>query len=224
VTPPPRFDAVLFDCDGVLVDSEPLALPLLMADLAEHGLTLPPERFEATFLGLTLAGVADRARDLGADLPPGWTEAAYARLYARLAEGTPLVPGILAVLEALDAARIPYAVGSNGSEQKMQITLGQHPALISRLQGRLFSGQTLGAPKPAPDLWLHAARALGVAPAGCVVIEDSPPGARAARLAGMRCLGFAAHGPGAEIAAEGATPFHSMADLPRLLGLRLPGA
>jgi beta-phosphoglucomutase-like phosphatase (HAD superfamily) len=101
----------------------------------------------------------------------------------------------------------------------MQVTLGQHPGLLDRLQGRLFSGQALGAPKPAPELYLHAARALGQPPAACVVIEDSPTGARAAAAAGITCYGFAPHGNGAALAAEGAMVFRSMADLPHLLGL-----
>ena len=143
----------------------------------------------------------------------------YERLYARLAEGTPLVPGVLDLLDALDAAGIPYAVGSNGSDRKMQVTLGQHPGLLDRFRDRLFSGQTLGAPKPAPDLYLHAARALGQPPADCAVIEDSPTGVRAASAAGIRCFGYAPHGDGAALAAEGATVFQSMADLQHLLGL-----
>ena len=120
-------------------------------------------------------------------------------------------------LDALDAASIPFAIGSNGSDEKMQITLGQH-GLIPRFKG-LFSGQTLGKPKPAPDLYLHAARALGANPAHCVVIEDSPTGARAAKAAGMRCMGYAPHGPADHLANEGAIPFTRMTELPALLGL-----
>ena len=211
--------AVLFDCDGILVDSEDIAFGLLMDEFASHGLTLPRARLEAELLGLTMAGVADRARALGAALPEDWVPRFYDRLYARLAQGVPLVPGILDVLDRLDAAGIPYAVGSNGSDRKMEITLGQHPALWARLQGRMFSGQTLGTPKPAPDLWLHAARALDADPARCTVVEDSPTGARAARAAGMRCLAYVPHGDGAAMVREGARPFRAMADLPRLLGL-----
>lgn len=211
--------AVLFDCDGVLVDSEGMSFDLLHDDISGHGLTLPRDVFERELLGLTMAGVADRARALGARLAPDWVDRFYDKLYARLAQGTPLVPGIVEVLDKLDAAGIPYAVGSNGSDRKMDITLGQHPAIHARVQGRLFSGQTLGRPKPAPDLWLHAARALGANPQDCVVVDDSPTGLRAARAAGMRALGFAAEGDGAALRAEGATPFHRMADLPGLIGL-----
>ncbi|MCA3451501.1 MAG: HAD-IA family hydrolase [Rhodobacter sp.] len=211
--------AVIFDCDGVLVDSEPAAFDLLAEDLAAHGLVLRRAEMERIFIGGTIAGVHVRARSLGATLPDGWVAEFYERLYARLAEGTPLVPGVLDLLDALDAAGIPCAVGSNGSDRKMQVTLGQHPGLLDRFRDRLFSGQTLGAPKPAPDLYLHAAQALGQPPAACAVIEDSPTGARAAAAAGIPCFGFAPHDDGAALAAEGAILFRSMADLPRLWGL-----
>ena len=153
---------------------------------------------------------------MGASLPADWCDDFYARLYAELRLGTPLVPGVLAVLDALDAAGIPFAMGSNGSAEKMQITLGQH-GLTQRFKG-LFSGQSIGKPKPAPDVYLLAARAMQTAPADCVVIEDSATGARAAANAGMRCYGYAPHG-GEALAAEGAILFSDMKDLPGLLGL-----
>ncbi|NEX45991.1 HAD family hydrolase [Pseudotabrizicola algicola] len=211
--------AVIFDCDGVVVDSEPMTFELLADDFAQHGLHLPVTVIARDFIGGTMADVAARARAAGADLPDDWVDRFYHRLYARLAQGTPLIPGILTVLDALDGAGIPYAMGSNGSDEKMQITLGQHPGLLARFRGHLYSGQTLGAPKPAPDLYLHAAARLGVAPSGCIVIEDSPTGARAAHAAGMRCMGYAAHTPPERLAAVGAVPFFDMAALPGLIGL-----
>lgn len=211
--------AVLFDCDGVIVDSEPILFDLLRSELASRGLPLSRAVIARDFVGGTMASVAERARDLGADLPPDWPQRFYDRLYPRLALGTPLIPGIESVLDALDAAGIPYAVGSNGAPEKMRITLGQHPRILARLERHLYSGQALGCPKPDPGLYLHAARALGVEPARAVVIDDSPSGARAAGRAGMRCLGYAAHDDGARLAAEGAEVFHRMADLPALLGL-----
>lgn len=214
-----NLQAVLFDCDGVITDSEPLAFEILSADLARHGLPMDHAQMFALFLGGTVPDLFDKARALGASLPDDWVTDFYSRLYARLADGVPLVPGILTVLDRLDTASIPYAIGSNGSDEKMRIMLGQHPGLIARFRGHLYSGQTLGRPKPAPDLYLHAAQALGVAAAHCVVIEDSPTGARAARAAGMTCFGFAADGDGAQLNAVGARVFHSMADLPALLSL-----
>jgi len=211
--------AVIFDCDGVVVDSEALTFDLLAEDLTTYGLELPRAALEAAFLGGTMRGIWQKARDLGAGLPDDWVERFYIRLYAWLAGGTPLVPGILGVLDALDAAGVPYAMGSNGSDEKMQITMGQHPGLLDRFAGRMFSGQTLGAPKPAPTLFLHCAAVLQVNPAQCVVIEDSPTGARAARAARMRCLGYAPHG-GTALAETGAEVFRDMAALPGLLGLQ----
>ena len=211
--------AVIFDCDGVIVDSEYPTFILLAQEFADYGLHLSPDQIAQDFIGGTMAGVADMARAKGADLPADWVHMFYEKLYAHLALGTPLVPGILGVLDHLDAHAIPYAVGSNGSDHKMQVTLGQYPGLIARFQGRLFSGQTLGKPKPAPDLYLHAAAALGIAPALCVVIEDSPTGALAARAAGMRCMGYVAAGHSDGLRAVGAVIFNDMADLPGMLGL-----
>ena len=210
---------VIFDCDGVIVDSEGPTFLLLQQNFASFGLKVSLHDLETNFIGGTMADVERRARAQGADLPGTWRDDFYEVLYAHLGKGIPLVPGIIAVLDRLDARGILYAVGSNGSDRKMQVTLGQYPGLTQRFQGRLFSGQTLGRPKPAPDLYLHAAKSLGLDPADCVVIEDSPTGARAAHAAGMLCYGYAAQNDGARLAAEGAMVFHNMADLSGLLKL-----
>lgn len=214
-----KFRAVIFDCDGVIVDSEAPAFEMLSAEFSAHDLPMTAEEIGRKFIGGTLAGLWKQARALGATLPDDWVDQFYERLYARLAKGTPLIDGVEQVLDRLDAAGIVYAVGSNGSERKMQVTIGQHPALMARLRGRLFSGQTLGAPKPAPDVFLHAARVLGANPNHCAVVDDSATGCMGGRNAGMAVFGFAAHSDGAELAATGATVFHQMADLPALLGL-----
>ena len=211
--------AVLFDCDGVLVDSEPPTFALLQSDLADHGLSLSLHELERLFIGGTLEQAAARAREMGADLAPDWVEGFYEKLYRHLALSAPLIAGVEALFERLDAAGLRYAVGSNGRAAKMEVTLGRYPAIYNRLKGLMFSGQDLGCPKPAPDLHLHAAKAVGVAPADCVVVEDSALGARAARAAGMRCYGYAASGAHPALEAEGAILFASMADLPALLGI-----
>jgi HAD superfamily hydrolase (TIGR01509 family) len=216
-----RPQAVLFDCDGVVVDSESPTFALFLEDLAAHGLILTPEEFETDFVGGTVETVAQRARAAGADLPEGWVGQFYDRMYAMLAEGVPLVAGITGVLDRLDAAGVPYAMGSNGSLEKMQITLGQH-GLQERFRV-VLSGQALGNPKPAPDVYLAAAAACGAEPAACVVIEDSASGARAGLAAGMRVLGYAEHGPDTpmarQLAALEVPLFHRMDALPGLLGL-----
>lgn len=214
-----RPKAVLFDCDGVLVDSEAIAFDLLAEDLAAYGLRMTRAEMELRFLGGTIGGLFTTARDLGANLPDDWVDEFYARMYARLAQGTALIDGVVDVLDALDRAGITYAVGSNGSDQKMQITLGQHPAVLARLRGHLYSGQGLGCPKPDPGLWLHAARALGVDPEECVVVDDSPTGCIGAARAGMRCLGLAEHDDGARLAATGAEVIASLRDIPARIGL-----
>lgn len=212
---PPK--AVIFDCDGVVVDTEPATLLLLQQDFAERGLSLTLDDLNRDFVGSVMAEVGSRARVLGADIPEDWVERFYARLYEHLAQGVALVPGILTVLDRLDAAGIPYAIGSNGSPEKMLVTLGQFPGLTQRFRA-VLSGQADTLPKPAPDLYLAAARALHTAPADCVVIEDSPTGARAARAAGIRCFGYAPEGNPA-LAQEGAVLFTDMATLPALLEL-----
>jgi len=211
--------AVLFDCDGVLVDSEPMTFLALQADFAERGLHLSLAEMEHLFMGGTLERVREIVNGLGAGLGPEWCDDFYRRLYAMLRAGTALMPGIEALLDRLDAAGIPYAVGSNGRRAKMEATLGQHPGMWARLQDRLFSGQDLGCPKPAPGLYLHAAAFLGVAPEHCVVVEDSIPGAKAARAAGMRCFGYAPQAAHAGLAAAGAQVITDLAELPALLGL-----
>lgn len=211
--------AVILDCDGVIVDTEPVTLDLLVADFAARGHPFTPAQLEPLFLGGTMTGVFAQARALGVPLPDGWVDDFYARLYVRLAAGTALIPGLLTLLDRLDAAGIACAVASNGLQAKMAVTLGQHPGLMARFGGRVFSAQTLAAPKPAPDVYLHAAAALGQTPASCVAVEDSPTGARAAAAAGIRCFGYAPHGNGAALAAAGAIPFAAMSDLPRLIGL-----
>lgn len=211
--------AVLFDCDGVIVDSERPLFDLLEGDFARYGLPMPRDEIMQTFVGGTMYDVGRRARAHGATMPEGWEEDFYERLFRVLAKDAPLIPGIVDVLDALDAAGIGYAVGSNGSGRKMDVTLGQHPDVLRRFQGRLFSGQDMNCPKPAPDLYLHAAAALATPPEACVVVEDSPTGARAARAAGIPCFGYAPHDDGAGLAAVGARVFHDMRDLPGLWGL-----
>lgn len=210
--------AVIFDCDGVVVDSEHPTLLMVQADLARYGLDVTLDELNAKYVGGTVETVATRARAAGARLPDGWVADFYTRMYAMLRVNTPLIDGITGVLDALDAAGIPFAMGSNGTLEKMHITLGQH-GLVERFRGHLYSGQAIGRPKPAPDLFLLAAERLGVVAADCVVIEDSVAGATAARAAGMPCFGYAPQGDHPALAATGARLFSSMRELPALLEL-----
>ena len=208
---------VIFDCDGVLVDSEPITNRLLRDDLAGRGLDLSLDEILHLFVGGTMQGVAETAAAMGADMPANWVDEIYVQMHRQLALGTPLIDGVTDVMDRLDAADIPYCVGSNGSLQKMSITLGQYPDLQARLENRLYSAHALGTAKPDPDMFLIAARDFGIEPALTVVIDDSPTGCIAARRAGMMGFGYAEHDDGARLAAEGARVFHHMRDLPALL-------
>lgn len=211
--------AVIFDCDGVVMDSEPISFALMAEQLALHGHPMSHDQMRRLFLGGTMRSFWAAARAMGIPLPDDWVAAQYDRLFAALARHTPLMLGILDVLAALEAAGIPYAMGSNGPIRKMEIMFSHHPGLWQRFRGGIHSAQALGAPKPAPDVYLFAARRMGVAPGQCVVVEDSATGLQAAAAAVMRGLGFAPEDDGAALAAEGAVVFHRMADVPGLLGL-----
>ncbi|SFK12089.1 HAD family hydrolase [Celeribacter neptunius] len=214
---PPRL--VIFDCDGVIVDSEPPLLEFLRDEFARFGLNISLHELETKYVGGTMATVGDRARAAGAKLPEDWQVEVYPRVFEMLRSGVPLIPGIEAAFDALDAAGIPYCVGSNGPMEKMDVTLGAHPAVFERLKGRIHSAHTHGVAKPDPGLFLIAAESMGVAPEHCLVIDDSPSGCIAARRAGMRCFGFDPHGDGTRLIAEGATHLTDMFDLPRRIGV-----
>jgi len=213
-----RPELVIFDCDGVLVDSETVSNVVLAKNLTRHGLPMTPDRCMDLFVGGTMASVGDMARRMGADLPAGWIDDVYAETYAALRVGVDVVAGIPDLLDRLDVAGLPYAVGSNGSDDKMEITLGQ-TGLKPRFGDAIFSAHTLGTAKPDPGLYLAAAAHFDVDPARAVVVEDSATGATAAARAGMRCLGYAPDGDGAALAATGAEVFENMIHVPRLLGL-----
>lgn len=213
-------DLVIFDCDGVIVDSEPLTNAVLADQLRPYGLDLSPEEAASRFVGGTMAQTAERVRALGHDLPEDWVDGIYAAMFERLRQGTPLIEGVVEVFDRLDVAGIPCCIASNGPMAKMEITLGQN-GLLERFQGRIFSAHDVGPEnaKPNPGLFLIAAETMGFGPGGSLVIEDTATGARAAKAAGMVCFGHAADTPVEKLTAEGATPFFAMADLPELLGI-----
>ena len=186
-------DLVIFDCDGVLVDSEVISNQAIADNLARYGLHLTLSECMALFVGGTIAGVAAKVRTLGVDLPKDWVDEIYSDTYARLREGVPLVNGIPELLTALDASGIAYCVASNGSPEKMQITLGQN-GLWEKFSGAMFSAHTLGVSKPDPDMFLLAADQFGAN--SPVVVEDSANGVTAAIRANMRCIGYAEHDDG----------------------------
>lgn len=205
---------VIFDCDGVLVDSDRIALRIQAERITALGLPTTYEDCVRDFLGLgmpaTLRILEER---LGGPLPEGWTRDLDAAVRDGFRRELRPVPGIVAALGEIDA---PTCVASSGSQEKMRLTLGL-TGLRERFEGRIFSADEVERGKPAPDLFLFAAERMGAAPQDCVVVEDSPFGARAARAAGMRALGYAADGDGTALAAEGAEVFAAMAELPGVI-------
>jgi HAD superfamily hydrolase (TIGR01509 family) len=210
-----RTRLVIFDCDGVLVDSDRISLRIQAERITALGLPTTYEDCVRDYLGLgmpaTLRILAER---LGRPLPDGWPDDLDAAVRDAFRRELRPVAGIAA---ALDAIELPTCVASSGSHAKMRLTLGL-TGLYDRFAGRIFSAEEVERGKPEPDLFLHAAERMGAAPGDCVVVEDSPFGAAAARAAGMRALGYAADGDGAALAREGAEVFGSMAELPALIG------
>ena len=209
----PQTQLIIFDCDGVLVDSERLSHTVLQQMLGELGVQLSFETTVQRFIGTSLAVCLQRAADLlGRPLPADFRAQFAARTQAAFEAGLTAVPGVRELLLSLTT---PYAVASNGNRSKVDFTLG-HTALLPFFQGRIFTADDVQHPKPAPDLYLHAAHRLGAAPQHCVVVEDTPTGIIAAKAAGMRAVGYAAMTPAAQLWAAGADAVAtSMADVQR---------
>jgi HAD superfamily hydrolase (TIGR01509 family) len=206
-------ELVIFDCDGVLVDSDRISLRIQAERISALGLEMSYEDCIRDFLGLgmpaTLRILAER---LGQPVPEGWE----AELDAAVREGFQRelapVPGIV---EALQETELPACVASSGSHEKMRLTLGL-TGLWDRFAGRIFSADEVERGKPDPDLFLHAASCMSTSPERCIVVEDSPFGIAAAKAAGMVALGFSAATPAARLDGADAV-FTAMEDLPRLL-------
>jgi HAD superfamily hydrolase (TIGR01509 family) len=210
-------ELVIFDCDGVLVDSEPISNRVLAELLTEIGMPSTVEGCMRDYMGRSWADcVALIEARLGRPAPPDFGETWRARRNAALEAEVVAVAGVEAALDAIDAE---ICVASSGSPEKIRLTLGK-TGLLDRFDGRVFSATQVEGGKPAPDLFLYAAMAMGTAPGDCVVVEDAAIGIAAARAAGMRALGFAARTDAEALAGDGAETFDSMEALPTLLGSR----
>ena len=211
-----RIELVIFDCDGVLVDSEPIMNRVFAEQLQKVGLALPVSEVMRRFVGKTREQCLALAAEIrGAELPrrfgADWDAAAFDALRKE-------VKPVAGVPEVLQDLAIPYCVASNGMPDRVRVTLDS-AGLLRYFEGRIFTSSEVANPKPAPDLFLHAAASMKAAPAACLVIEDTTTGVRAARAAGMRVLGYIG-GSAADAAAlerNGAVVFDDMSRLPRLL-------
>lgn len=211
--------SIIFDCDGVLVDSEPIANRVLAEGLTAIGLPTTTEESVRDFMGRSWEHMLEVVRErLGSEPPQALRDDYRAALFAAYAAGdVPAVDGTAEALDGLDAAGVPYCVASSGDHERIRAGL-RAAGLSDRFDDRrIFSADDVGRGKPWPDLFLHAAAQMGFEPATTVVVEDSPAGVRAGRAAGMRVLGYSARTPAQALRDEGAETFAEMAALPRLL-------
>jgi HAD superfamily hydrolase (TIGR01509 family) len=209
-------ELVIFDCDGVLIDSERLGVKVDVAMLHELGWPLGEAEVIERFVGRSdRDNQAAIEAHLGRRLPADWPEAIENRYRNAFAKELTPVAG---VLDALDRITLPSCIASGGTREHLRYTL-ELTGLYERFAGRIFSVEDVAEGKPAPDLFLYAAGRMGAAPAGCVVVEDSRPGVEAARAAGMRVLAFAGGLSAAEVLnGPDTVVFDDMRELPALLG------
>ncbi|MGX4735203.1 HAD family hydrolase [Kitasatospora griseola] len=211
-------ELVIFDCDGVLVDSERIAVRVQREVGAQLGWPLTEDEVVRHFIGRShAAGRQVVAERLGESTAAVW-EQRFEQRHRELVD-TELEPvdGIVEALAELAAAGLPHCVASSGTHEKMRHTLGR-TGLYERFEGRIFSATEVARGKPAPDLFLRAAQRMGFAPEVCAVVEDSGPGTRAARAAGMRCFGYTGGPTGADaLTGPGTVLFSDMRQLPELL-------
>lgn len=208
-------DLVIFDCDGVLVDSERLAVRVEARLLSELGWSLTEADVLDRFVGRSDAYMLGEIEAALGRPVPDWQNRYEQRLHSAFRAELTAVEGIET---ALDQLTVATCVASSGTHGKLRLTLGL-TGLYERFAGRIFSTTEVEHGKPAPDLFLHAAARSGVTPDRCMVIEDSRSGVEAARAAGMRSLGYAGGlTPPSWLEGRDTIVFENMADLPGLLG------
>ncbi len=207
---------VIFDCDGVLVDSEGAASSAVARELTAMGWPMTDLEAMGLFVGMTLEDMVPMVEARLGTLPADWPERLRGTLIAAMAnEATPM-PGIPAVLHAVSALGLPWRVASNSSHAEMDVKFAR-TGLAGVVGNRKHSSDDVARGKPAPDVFLAAAAAEGMPPARCLVVEDSVLGARGAVAAGMDVVGLVPHGDGAALRAEGARIIGHLDELPALL-------
>ncbi|MEU5028140.1 HAD family hydrolase [Streptomyces milbemycinicus] len=212
-----RYDLVIFDNDGVLVDSEPISNRLLAAYLTELGHPTTYEDSIRDYMGSAMHRIHELVLErTGRRLPADFDTTFHSRVFDAFRRELEPVSGAADVLEKLNADGVPYCVASSGSHERIRVALRNTGLYGLFDEQRVFSSEDVGRGKPAPDLFLHAARTMGVPPERCAVVEDSPLGVQAAIAAGMDVYGYTAMTPAAKLARAHAR-FAKMAELPQLL-------
>jgi len=206
---------VIFDCDGVLIDSEPVTERLMSESFARYGLDISSHEVGALFTGGTMKSAGEEAKKRGAQLPDTWVSDMNSAVAALLKQGVPVFDGLFDLLGMLDKHGIQTAVASNGPMSKMQASLTPS-GLWDRFAGRIYSGHDY-APKPAPDMLLHAMKTANVTPQETIFIDDSPAGCQAGQKAGVKTYGFNPAGDARNLAQTGATPIRSLCEINALL-------
>ncbi|MGW2301841.1 HAD family hydrolase [Streptomyces sp. NPDC001809] len=214
-----RYDLVIFDNDGVLVDSEPISNTLLAGYLTELGHPTTYEESLRDYMGSAMHRIHDLVQERsGQRLPEDFDATFHARVFAAFQAELEPVPGAGEVLKQLADAGVPYCVASSGSHERIRVGHRKTGLDVWFADELVFSAEDVGRGKPAPDLFLHAAASMGVAPERCVVVEDSRLGVQAAVAAGMDVYGFTAMTPQEKLAGA-AGFFGAMEELPAILGL-----
>ncbi|MCZ8311082.1 MAG: HAD-IA family hydrolase [Magnetospirillum sp.] len=207
---------VVFDMDGVLVDSERIANRIFHACLAEHGVPLTLEQTTRRYVGRSMAfAVADIDKSFGIVLPPDFAETERAKVLAAYEGELQAVEGVPELLEGLD---LPFCLASSSDPPRIKRSL-ELCGLLGFFEGHCFSATQVANGKPAPDLFLFAAEQMGFAAADCVVVEDTLAGLAAAKAAGMKAYAYAGagHTDRGELAATGAVVIDRMAELAKVL-------
>lgn len=211
---PQSFDLAIFDCDGVLVDSEPLANQVFVELVREHGFDIDEPAYLRKFSGITLPDrIQTTATELKWNPPSNFHHVFNKRLAILTRKKLQPVPGIHDLLKSLP---VPVCVASNGSREEIDLRL-ELSGLTAVFGDAIFSGMEVANPKPAPDVYLAAASSFAIPPARCLVVEDSIPGVTAAVRAGMQVYGHAAFTPAEQLKEAGAVSFNNMAELKEML-------
>jgi HAD superfamily hydrolase (TIGR01509 family) len=215
-----RPSLVIFDCDGVLVDTERLTVGVEARILTDLGWEMTADEVVRRWMGRTTkTQLDDLTAHLGAERAQEFERRTTDELVDVFDRELAAVEGVPDLVDRVHAAGLRTCVASSGTHERMRHTLGL-TGLYDAFDGRIFSATEVEHGKPAPDLFLHAAAELGVEPAECVVVEDSVYGVQAGVAAGMTVYGFAGGlTPEADLAEAGAVTFETMADLVPLLGL-----
>jgi HAD superfamily hydrolase (TIGR01509 family) len=209
-----NFDLIIFDCDGVLVDSEPIVNRVFVEMLEELGFTLDFEGSLREFAGSSMSNrLRVTQQRLGWVAPQDFSSHFDRRLNKVMESELRPVPGVAEVLGKLS---LPWCVASNGGQEDMRFRL-QKAGLLRWFDGKMFSASEVSEGKPAPDIFVHVAKRMGVEPSRCAVIEDSLPGVQAGVAAGMVVFGYARLTSHQTLQKAGARVFEGMTELPRLL-------